>query len=69
MKGDRYRKEVCGATAAASEWILEFQARELGVIGLQECRVMGNMVGKEGPYIFFYTGEKTERDHGVGIFL
>ena len=69
MKDDNYRKEVCGETAAASEWILEFQARELGVIGLQECRVMGNMVGKEGPYINFHTGEKTEREYGVEIFL
>ena len=53
---DRYKKEIlCGATAAASEWILEFQARGLGVVGLQECRVKGNMAGKEGPYHTFYT--------------
>ena len=68
MKDDRYKKEICGATAAASEWILEFQARGLGVVGLQECRVKGNMAGKEGPYHTFYTGEKEDREHGMGIF-
>jgi exonuclease III len=69
MKEDRYKKEACGVTAAASEWILEFKARKLGVVGLQECRVKGNMVGKEGPYHTFYTGEKDGRNHGVGIYL
>ena len=69
MKGDRYKREICGATVAASEWILEFQARGLGVVGLQECRVKGDMAGKEGPYHTFYTGEKEDREHGVGIFV
>ena len=37
------KRELCGATAAATdEWVLEFQARQLDVVGLQECRVTGN---------------------------
>jgi hypothetical protein len=41
MKGDKNRKEACGQTAAAVEWIMEFEARGLGVVGLQECRIPG----------------------------
>ena len=45
MKDDKYKRELCGATAAATEWVLEFQARQLDVVGgLQECRVSGNKV-------------------------
>ena len=36
MKDDNYKRELCGATAAATEWVLEFQARQLDVVGLQE---------------------------------
>ena len=36
---------------------------------LQEFRVTGNMVGCEGPYRVFYTGEEDKKEHGVGIFL
>jgi hypothetical protein len=35
MKGDKNRKEACGQTAAVVEWIMEFEARGLGVVGLQ----------------------------------
>jgi hypothetical protein len=38
MKDDKYKRELCGATAAATEWVLEFQARQLDVVGLQECK-------------------------------
>jgi hypothetical protein len=41
MKGDKNRKEACGQTAAAVEWTMEFEARGLGVVGLQECRIPG----------------------------
>ena len=27
------------------------------------------MVGCEGPYRVFYTGEEDKKEHGVGIFL
>ncbi len=50
--------------------MLEFQARQLDVVGLQECRVTGNKVGSsEGPYRTFYTGEEEKKVHGVGIFI
>jgi hypothetical protein len=69
MKDDKYKRELCGTTAAATEWVLEFQARQLDVVGLQECRVSGNKVGSEGPYRTFYTGEEEKKVHGVGIFI
>ena len=70
MKNDKYKRELCGAAAAAAtEWVLEFQARQLDVVGLQECRVCGNKVGSEGPYRTFYTGEEEKKVHGVGIFI
>ena len=50
MQNDKYKRELCGATAAATEWVLEFQARQLDVVGLQECRVSGNKVGSEGVW-------------------
>ncbi len=52
-----------------SGYILEFQARQLDIVGLQECRVTGNKVGSEGPYRTFYTGEEDKKIHGVGIFI
>ena len=39
MKGIKNRKETCGKMAAAVEWVIEFEERGLGIIGLQECRV------------------------------
>ena len=39
MKDDKNSKEADGRVAAALEWACEFEARGLGVIGLQECRV------------------------------
>jgi hypothetical protein len=70
MKDGKFKSEVCGATAAATEWwVLEFQARQLDIVGLQECRVTGNKVGSEGPYRTFYTGEEDKKIHGVGVFI
>ena len=35
MRGDKNRKEACGKTAAAiDEWVMEFEERGLGIIGL-----------------------------------
>jgi hypothetical protein len=48
MKGDKHRKEACGQqTAGAVEWVLEFETRGLGIIGLQECRIPSGMDGTE----------------------
>ena len=32
MKGNKNRKEACGQTAAAVEWVLEFEDRGLGIV-------------------------------------
>ena len=70
MQGDKNRKETCGKTAAAEEWVLEFVERGLGVVGLQECRVPNMMDGVEGEYRTFYSGNKEgQRRHGVGIYM
>ena len=70
MKGDKNRKEACGQTAAAVEWTMEFEARGLGVVGLQECRIPGGVDGQEGDYRTFYSGNADGgRQHVVGIYL
>jgi exonuclease III len=69
-KGDKNRKETCGKTAGAAEWVIEFKERGLGVIGLQECRVPSGVDGSEGDYRTFYSGkEDGKRQHGVGIYM
>ena len=50
MKGDKNRRETCGKTAAAVEWVIEFEERGLGIIGLQEYRVPGGMDGSKENY-------------------
>jgi hypothetical protein len=70
MKGDKHRKEACGQTAGAVEWVLEFETRGLGIIGLQECRIPSEMDGTEGEYRTFYSGNvKGKRQHGVGLYM
>ncbi len=71
MKGDKnHKEEACGQTAAAVEWIMEFEARELGVVGLQECRIPSGVDGHEGNYRTFYSGKADGgRQHGVGIYM
>ena len=70
IKGDKNHKEACGQTAAAVEWIMEFEARELGVVGLQECRIPSGVDGHEGNYRTFYSGKADSgRQHGVGIYM
>jgi hypothetical protein len=71
MKDDKNSKEADGRVAAALEWACEFEARGLGVIGLQECRVPGQVDGQEGEcYRTFYSGNRDgESRHGVGLFL
>ena len=56
MKGDKHSKEACGKTAAVTEWVIEFENRGLGIIGLQECRIPSGMDGCEGSYRTFYAG-------------
>ena len=69
MKDDRNRKETCGQTAAAVEWVIEFEERGLGVVGLQECRIPSGMDGCEGEYRTYYSGSVDgKRQHGVGIY-
>ena len=51
MKGDKNRKEACGKTAAAVEWVMEFEERGLGIIDLQECRIPSAMDGCEAHTI------------------
>ena len=58
MKGDANRKETCGKTAAAVEWVMEFEERGLVVVGLQKCRVPGGMDVYEGEYRTFYSGNR-----------
>jgi hypothetical protein len=63
-------KEACGKTAAAVEWVLEFEERGLGIIGLQECRISSAVDGCEGEYRTYYSGkEDGTRQHGVGIYM
>ena len=50
MKGDKNRKEACGQTAAAVGWVMEFEERGLGIVGLQECRIPNGVDGCEGSY-------------------
>ena len=70
MKGDRNRKETCEQVAAAVEWVIEFEERGLGIIGLQECRIPSGMDGCEGEYRTYYSGNVDgKRQHGVGIFM
>ena len=70
MKGDKNRKEACGQTAAAVEWTMELEARGLGIVGLQECRIPSAVDGHEGNYRTFYSGKAdVGRQHGVGIYL
>jgi hypothetical protein len=70
MRGDKNRKEACGKTAAAVEWVMEFEERGLGIIGLQECRIPSAMDGCEGEYRTYYSGkEDGTRQHGVGIYM
>ncbi len=72
MKGDKHRKEACGqTTAGAVEWVLEFETRGLGIIGLQECRIpTSGMDGTEGEYRTFYSGNaEGKRQHGVGLYM
>ena len=70
MKGDKHRKEACGQTAGAVEWVLEFESRGLGIIGLQECRIPSGMDGTEGEYRTFYSGNaEGKRQHGVGLYM
>ena len=66
MKGDKNRKkETCGKTAAAVEWVIEFEERGLEIIGLQECRVPGGIDESEGNYRTFYSGNEDGKwQHG-----
>jgi exonuclease III len=71
MKDDKNSKEADGRVAAALKWACEFEARGLGVIGLQECRVPGQVDGQEGEcYRTFYSDNRDgESKHGVGLYL
>ena len=71
MKDDKNSKEADGRVAAALEWACEFETRGLGVIGLQECRVPGQVDGQEGEcYRTSYSGNSDgDSRHGVGLFL
>ena len=70
MKGDKHRKEACGQTAGAVEWVLEFESRGLGIIALQECRIPSGMDGTEGEYRTCYSGSaEGKRQHGVGLHM